>query len=103
MSDSISRQSVIDLLKYWSDGYSYIETPTDGAIKDIESLPFIDAVKHGIWMEENPRPRSSQFYCSVCHRTAYDPQPTRIDGWVKRCRYIYCPNCGARMDERKES
>ena len=66
----------------------------------IESGPSIDAVqvKHGIWIEENTRPRSSQFYCSVCHRTAYDPQPTRIHGWVKRCRYAYCPNCGSRMD-----
>lgn len=45
MNDLISRQSVIDLLKYWSGGYSYIEKPTDGAIEDIESLPSIDAVQ----------------------------------------------------------
>lgn len=68
----------------------------------IDEEPSIDAVRHGIWIEENPRPRSSQFYCSVCHRTAYDPQPTRIDGWVKRCRYAYCPNCGARMDGEQD-
>lgn len=63
----------------------------------IDDVPSIDAVKHGIWIEENTRTRSSKFYCSVCHRTAYDPQPTRIAGWVKRCRYAYCPNCGADM------
>ena len=51
----------------------------------------------GEWIEENPRPKSSAFYCSACHRTAYDPQPNRKSGWVKRCRYAYCPNCGARM------
>lgn len=56
-------------------------------------------VRHGKWIEENTRPRSSQFCCSVCHRTAYDPQPTRVKDWKKRCRYAYCPNCGAKMTE----
>lgn len=54
--------------------------------------------KRGEWTEENRRPRSSQFVCSVCHRTAYDPQPSRDPKWVKRCRYAYCPNCGAKME-----
>ena len=54
--------------------------------------------KRGEWTEENRRPRSSQFVCSVCHRTAYDPQPTRDKAWRKRCRYSYCPNCGANME-----
>ena len=53
--------------------------------------------KRGEWIEENRRPRSSQFVCSECHRTAYDPQPTRDKAWRKRCRYAYCPNCGAKM------
>lgn len=53
--------------------------------------------KRGEWIEENRRPRSSQFVCSECHRTAYDPQPTRDKAWRKRCRYAYCPNCGADM------
>lgn len=51
----------------------------------------------GEWIEENRRPKSGQFQCSVCHRIAYDPQPTRLEGWVKRCRYKFCPNCGADM------
>ena len=58
--------------------------------------------KRGEWIEENRRPRSSQFVCSVCHRTAYDPQPTRDKAWRKRCRYAYCPNCGAKMMEVQE-
>ena len=54
--------------------------------------------KRGEWTEENRRPRSMQFVCSVCHRTAYDPQPSRDKAWRKRCRYAYCPNCGAKME-----
>lgn len=53
--------------------------------------------KEGEWLEANTRPRSAQFYCSVCHRTCYDIQPTRDKAWTKRCRYHYCPNCGAEM------
>ena len=59
--------------------------------------------KRGEWVEENRRPRSSQFVCSECHRTAYDPQPTRDKAWKKRCRYAYCPNCGAKMEVQDES
>ena len=58
--------------------------------------------KRGKWIEENRRPRSSQFVCSECHRTAYDPQPTRDKAWRKRCRYAYCPNCGADMRAKME-
>ena len=59
--------------------------------------------KRGEWVEENRRPRSSQFVCSECHRTAYDPQPTRDKAWRKRCRYAYCPNCGAKMNNSNAS
>lgn len=34
----IRKEDVIHLLKYWSDGYSYIEIPTDTAIKAIKEF-----------------------------------------------------------------
>lgn len=69
----------------------------------IHCMPGADVapVVIGEWIEENTRPRSGRFYCSVCHRTVYDPQPTRVKGWKKRCRYAYCPNCGAKMEGEK--
>lgn len=39
MDDTISRQAAIDLLKKWSDGYSYIEIETNSAIKAFEEIP----------------------------------------------------------------
>ena len=68
----------------------------EAAEKRIEELE-AQLPKEGEWIEANTRPRSAQFYCSVCHRTCYDIQPTRDKVWTKRCRYNYCPNCGARM------
>lgn len=75
-----------------------------GGVRDamdaVEAIPAADVVEvtHAEWMAENSRPKSGAFYCSNCHRTCYDPQPTRAMGWTKRCRYHYCPSCGAKMD-----
>ena len=85
--------NLLRMLKTYEDGYGlYLDAAA--AIEDLQAqLP-----KRGEWVEENRRPRSSQFVCSECHRTAYDPQPTRDKAWKKRCRYAYCPNCGAKME-----
>ena len=73
------------------DNVSYVEE------EDIDNAPTVDAVerKRGEWIEENRRPKSMMFYCSECHRTAYDPQ--NHHSGRKRCRYAFCPNCGADM------
>lgn len=50
MNDLISRQVAIDLLKKWSDGYSYIEIETNSAIKAFEEMP---SAQSKDWMERN--------------------------------------------------
>ena len=99
----IDRQALLDAIEkdvFASDSVkSFVRCVAKG-LPTIDSVPVV----HGEWMEENSRPRSMQFVCSVCHRTSYDQQPTRDKAWRKRCRYAYCPNCGARMDgERRET
>lgn len=96
--DLIRRQAAIT-------EFSRCELTPDGgidanyAIDFLKQMPPVDAVPvvRGEWIEENTRPRSGVFYCSSCHRTCYDIQPTRLKGWTKRCRYAFCPNCGADM------
>lgn len=41
MNDLIRRQDAIDLLKYWADGYNYIEVETAIALKAFEELPSV--------------------------------------------------------------
>ena len=77
--------------------YTGYALSADEVAKAVENAPTVDAVerKRGEWIEENRRPKSMMFYCSECHRTAYDPQ--NHHGGRKRCRYAFCPNCGAEM------
>ena len=64
-----------------------------------------DAVKHGHWISSdgspvkwdkmNPECPERSCHCSVCGEwlTASDEYP---------CTGIYCPNCGAKMDEKEK-
>ena len=51
---------------------------------DVEFAP----VKHGKWIE-NPPTEAWKYHCSICGRT-------------EDYKENYCPNCGAKMDEREE-
>ena len=67
-----------------------------------ERLAYKAEVRLGEWKDENSRPNSSQFICSVCGRLAYYVQPHRANNWRRCCPYKFCPNCGANMEgERK--
>ena len=97
--DCISRQAAIGIIQNWLDyniGYScgekIVMLCTIGELKD---LPSVSAEKTGRWIESNG---VGMFICSVCNNSFY-PMPTCLGKPLMK----YCPNCGCRMVEPKES
>lgn len=81
-----------------NEGYTY-----DQVHFAIDDQPTVDAVpvRRGKWLDletlKRPWFRHHIFECSVCKNTL------DMDGVnAGRGDANYCPNCGARMDERKE-
>lgn len=82
----------------WADGY---DSAINLAYKMTQDMPLIDAdvVVHGEWQPLDWED-VNVVKCSICGEEHI------LDDWMpdelKRI-YIYCPNCGAKMDgERKE-
>jgi len=59
----------------------------------IESMPTIDPVKHGRWIEHKGGDDYIGYPIYECSECGYDAGETATN---------YCPNCGARMDEVTE-
>lgn len=59
----------------------------ESVIEYVEALPTADVVevRHGEWING-----VTGYTCSVCDKQ----EPTN--------RFLYCPNCGAKMDKRKD-
>ena len=51
-------------------------------------------VVHGRWISKNPHGYEWIFVCSNC---GY------VDGYPFNDRHNYCPNCGAKMDEKEDT
>lgn len=82
------------LIKKWENVHSKdisFAMAIIGAINDVKKAPTIDAVpvRHGHWIQAAEDFRNQVFWwnCSEC-------------GFSVSSRYNYCPNCGARMDEK---
>ena len=85
MNDLISRQAAIDLLKKWSDGYAYIETETESAIKDFQHLP-------------SAQPKI--IHCKDCKH--YDGRPCGIVDWYNTAD-DFCSRAGETVTAEKRS
>jgi hypothetical protein len=54
--------------------------------------------KTGKWTPKENRPKQEVFICSECGGWAYSPWiGSRKTPKPNRCKYNYCPNCGAEM------
>lgn len=68
----------------------------------IKSLPAADVqeVRHGRWIAENKRIKSTMYICSACSKIAYDtPCGSAKHISKKQCKLRYCPHCGTKMDK----
>ena len=84
MDEYINKQAFIDYMMGTSRYFT--------VKRDIESFPTVDVapVVHGRWETNSDRPDS--LICSVCK--------CGFDMW-KHDPHNYCPNCGAKMDEKE--
>lgn len=74
---------------------------TQLVIYAIDSAPTIDPVKHGYWIKKIEDGDIVEGQCSKCQCD----MPMYMEGAGFEWNYQetdYCPNCGARMDEKGE-
>lgn len=111
MPDFIEREAIIahmkDLPTWWADAGGTYGKPMkypdgmfdcDDVINSLESAPAANVapVRHGRWEQcfEDWRKQIEGDKCSLC---GFEHYGTSIRD------YLYCPNCGAKMDEEVES
>lgn len=59
-------------------------------VRDLIDLqPTVDPVKHGIWLYDSV---CDCFFCSQCDKVATPTVNRNLQ------RFVFCPNCGAKMD-----
>lgn len=91
--DPISRQAMIKAIEQANGELYWNNTLMENLVSVAKAIPTIDPVKHGKWIVIPQRCENQTFdecKCSVCGTVEYFNS-----GWKK---FIYCPNCGARMD-----
>ena len=99
MAECIEREALLAHLrkcKETSTGSGLTAAVITAIQSFVEEMPLADVapVVHGKWVpsEENP----SFLVCSAC-RDCYV-----VDEWADGKKWMYCPNCGAKMDGRGE-
>ena len=82
MAEYIDREAAIESLPVaW-----------DSAINALRNAPSVDVapVVHGRWIEQEKYTFGTMYDCSICGERILDNGHS----------WNYCPNCGAKMDER---
>ena len=80
----------------WMEGdIPPIENLVVSIMMTIQEQPTVDAVpvRHGKWIKLDMHAHLADHKCTACGQECYVPT------CMGEPMYIYCPNCGARMDE----
>ncbi len=93
MSDLINRQDAINIIKgkvfhaYTDEFY--------GVMRVLNELPSAESKrKHGEWIDDGDQ----RWHCSVCKVSETVPVATSLITEISYPQWIFCPNCGAKMD-----
>lgn len=106
--NAISRQAVLEK-QYRIDDSATLSTRDVVNVDDIEDLPPVTPQpKTGHWVEENVNGGGRKVYCSECgcpppfeHVSTGDVYSANGYGVINKTKF--CPSCGTRMIEPKES
>lgn len=93
----IDADALIEFIVEEAQDLRTLSTKTVG--QAISKTPTVDAVpvRHGKWIYGN----DFHWYTASCNKCGYQRRTDiKADGWNQ---WMYCPNCGTKMDgERKE-
>lgn len=62
---------------------------------------YVEPVRHGHWIEKNTnKDGTHNIYCNECGK--YIKSKGHANSWNVRHKLLYCPNCGAKMDDKEQ-
>ena len=92
MAEYIEREAAIkELMNDAPEQVSYSRKDAADCIRYMDAVD-VAPVQHGQWISKNPHGYEWVFVCSNCDY---------VDGYPFNERPNYCPNCGAKMDEKE--
>ena len=95
MADYINKQAFLDYMKR-TDRYFNVKF-------DIENFPNADVapVRHGQWIPLTECANEG-VYCSICKKKVWKSDYAQCSKKSRnKLESNYCPNCGAKMDEKE--
>ena len=89
MAEYIEREAAQTSCRKYSFAESYDAFAVDCILKSIHAAD-VAPVRHGRWIEQEKYTFGTMYDCSICGDRILDNGHS----------WNYCPNCGAKMDER---
>lgn len=94
-----SLESVLEKMDLAGESQVDIADGVKRALRLLEIQPEVDAapVVHGKWREVDDECVGTEWCCTACRQRRAFMYDMSLDE-MKEC-YLYCPNCGAKMDK----